>query len=38
MLLGMGSHFELWNAEAYAAHEAEVLAGEMPDAIKDFSI
>ena len=37
MLLGMGSHFELWNAEAYAAHEAEVLAGDMPDAIKDFS-
>ena len=37
MLLGMGSHFELWNAEAYAAHEAEVLAGDMPEAIKDFS-
>ena len=26
MLLGMGSHFELWDAERYAAHEAEVMA------------
>ncbi|MDN3922273.1 division/cell wall cluster transcriptional repressor MraZ [Roseateles violae] len=37
MLLGMGSHFELWDAEAYAAHEAQVMASEMPDALKDFS-
>ncbi len=37
MLLGMGSHFELWDAEAHAAHEAEVMAGELPDALKDFS-
>jgi MraZ protein len=37
MLLGMGSHFELWDAARYATHEAEVMAGEMPDAIKDFS-
>lgn len=37
MLLGMGSHFELWDAVKYAAHEAEVMAGEMPEAIKDFS-
>ncbi len=37
MLLGMGSHFELWDAAAYAAHEAQVMASDMPDALKDFS-
>ena len=37
MLLGMGSHFELWDAAAYAAHEAEVMKSEMPDALRDFS-
>lgn len=37
MLLGMGSRFELWDAETYAAHEAEVMAGPLPDSLKDFS-
>lgn len=37
MLLGMGSHFELWDAARYAAHEAEVMQQGMPDALKDFS-
>ncbi|OWQ93757.1 cell division/cell wall cluster transcriptional repressor MraZ [Roseateles aquatilis] len=37
MLLGMGSHFELWDAQAYAAHEAAVMQSELPDALKDFS-
>ena len=37
MLLGMGSHFELWDAEAHAAQEAETMAGPMPDSLKDFS-
>jgi MraZ protein len=37
MLLGMGSHFELWDAARYAEHEAQVMASEMPDALKDFS-
>ncbi|MGQ3051393.1 MAG: division/cell wall cluster transcriptional repressor MraZ [Roseateles sp.] len=37
MLLGMGSHFELWDAQTHAAHEAEVMAGPLPDALKDFS-
>ncbi|MBB2486110.1 MULTISPECIES: division/cell wall cluster transcriptional repressor MraZ [Roseateles] len=37
MLLGMGSHFELWDAAAYAAHEAQVMQSELPDALKDFS-
>ncbi|AKJ27861.1 cell division protein MraZ [Caldimonas brevitalea] len=37
MLLGMGSHFELWDAQRYAAHEAEVMQQGMPDVLKDFS-
>lgn len=37
MLLGMGSHFELWDADRYAAHEAEVMAQPMPDALQDFT-
>ena len=37
MLLGMGSHFELWDAARYAAHEAEVMQQEMPEVLKDFS-
>ena len=37
LLLGMGSHFELWDATRYAEHEAKVMQSEMPDAIKDFS-
>ena len=37
MLLGMGSHFELWDAAAYAEHEAQVMQSEMPDALKGFS-
>lgn len=37
MLLGMGSHFELWDAARYADHEALVMQSELPDALKDFS-
>ena len=37
MLLGMGSHFELWDAGRYAAHEAEVMQQGMPEVLKDFS-
>ena len=37
VLLGMGSYFELWDAQTYAAHEAEQMKGEMPDVFKDFS-
>lgn len=37
MLLGMGSHLELWDAERYAAHEAAVMAQGLPDALQDFS-
>ena len=37
MLLGMGSHFELWDATRYAEHEAKTMASDMPDALKSFS-
>jgi MraZ protein len=37
MLLGMGSHFELWDTERHAAHEAAVMAQAMPAALQDFS-
>ena len=36
LLLGMGSRLELWDATRYAAHQAQVMAGPMPDAIKGF--
>ncbi len=37
MLLGMGSHLELWDAAQYAAHEAEVMKSQLPEALKEFS-
>ena len=37
MLLGMGSHLELWDAAKYAAHEAQVMQSEMPESLKNFS-
>lgn len=37
MLLGMGSHFELWDAMTYAAKEQAAMAQGMPDALKSFS-
>lgn len=37
MLLGMGSHFELWDAERYAVHEAAVMQSPMPESLKNFS-
>ena len=37
MLLGMGSHFELWDAATYAEHEAQVMQSELPDVLKEFS-
>ncbi len=36
LLLGMGHRLELWDAAKYAAHQAQVMAGPMPDAIKGF--
>jgi len=37
MLLGMGSHFELWNSATLAQHEQETIAAGLPDGLKDFS-
>lgn len=37
MLLGMGSHFELWDAAEWARREAEDLAKGMPDMLDQFS-
>ncbi|WP_323121566.1 division/cell wall cluster transcriptional repressor MraZ [Burkholderia alba] len=37
MLLGMGSHFELWDAQTYTAKEQAAMAQGMPDALKNFT-
>ncbi len=37
-LIGVVSHFELWNTKAYEDHEAEVLKSEMPASLKSFSV
>ena len=36
-MLGMGSHFELWDKDTHDAKEAAALQGPMPEAIKGFS-
>ena len=37
MLLGMGSHFEIWDTGTLAAKERETLAAGMPDATANFN-
>ncbi|MFC0400429.1 division/cell wall cluster transcriptional repressor MraZ [Paraburkholderia rhizosphaerae] len=37
MLLGMGSHFELWDAQTYNAKEQQAMAQGMPEALKNFT-
>ncbi len=37
MLLGMGSHFEIWDAAKLAEDEAKAIANGMPDVLSDFS-
>lgn len=37
MLLGMASHFELWDAAEWARREAEDLAKGIPEALSQFS-
>ena len=37
MLLGMGTHLEIWDAAAYERHEAETLAQGLPEALANFS-
>jgi len=35
-LMGMGSHFELWSASAYASYEASVMQAEAPAALDNL--
>jgi len=37
ILMGMGTHFELWDKAIYQAKEAAALKQHMPDVFKDFS-
>lgn len=37
MMMGMGAHFELWDAAELERREAEDLAKGMPDALAQFS-
>jgi MraZ protein len=37
MLLGMGSHFEIWDAAKLAASEAQAVEVGMPDVLSNFS-
>jgi len=37
MLLGMGAHFELWDAARLAEHERQALADGLPDAAAGFT-
>ncbi len=37
MLLGMGSHLEIWDADNYKAKEQAAIAQGMPDALKQFT-
>jgi MraZ protein len=37
MLLGMGTHFEIWDAAKLGDNEQEAVAGGMPDVLSNFS-
>jgi MraZ protein len=37
MMLGMGTHFEIWDAARLAASEQQAIAGGMPDVLSNFS-
>jgi MraZ protein len=37
MLLGMGSHFEIWDAAKLGESEAQAISGGMPDVLSNFS-
>lgn len=36
-LMGMGSHFELWDTARYALYEASLVQTDMPDSLKDMT-
>ncbi len=37
MLMGMGSHFEVWDAAALAVHDKAAIEGGMPESLANFS-
>lgn len=37
MLLGMGSHFEVWDATLLRIEEEKAIAAGLPDSLSDFS-
>lgn len=37
MLLGMGSHFEIWDADKLAESESQAIANGMPEVLSNFS-
>lgn len=37
MMLGMGTHFEVWDAQKLAESEAQAMASAMPDVLSGFS-
>lgn len=37
ILLGMGSHLEVWDATTYATKEQSAIAQGMPDALRQFT-
>ena len=37
MLLGMGTHFEIWDAARYTESEAEAIASGMPEVLRNFA-
>jgi MraZ protein len=37
MMLGMGSHFEIWDASRLAASELAAISGGVPDVLSNFS-
>lgn len=37
MLLGMDTHFELWDVKRHAAQEADVMKQPLPDALKNLT-
>ena len=37
ILLGMGSHLEIWDANTYTSKEQAAIAQGMPDALKQFT-
>lgn len=37
ILLGMGSHLELWDAQIYSTKEQAAIAQGMPEALKQFT-